>query len=125
MGQGHQIDYTTFDRIWATNSSRFILLYPLSKQTVVQTAMAAAGWDKATAYQADLAKLQRRLTLRQPSNDGCSHFWQGHGALAVAWDYLEMGQPSAARTALADATTQGANQVVIDWIAEAITNGLG
>ena len=125
LGQGHQIDYTTFDRIWATNSGRFILLYPLSKQAVVQTVFASAGWDKAIAYQADLAKLQRRLNLHQPSNDGSSHFWQGHGALAIAWDYLEMGQPTAARTALADATTQGANQVVINWIAEAITYGVG
>lgn len=125
LGQGHQIDYTTFDRIWATNSGRFILLYPLSRQAVVQTVLASAGWDKVPAYQADLAKLQRRLTLHQPSGDGASHFWQGHGALAIAWDYLEMGQLTAARTALADATTQGANPVVINWIAEAIANGLG
>ena len=125
LGQGHQIDYTTFDRIWATNSGRFILLYPLAKQTVVQTVLASAGWNKVAAYQADLAKLQRRLTLRQPSNDGASHYWRGNGALAIAWDYLEMGQLTAASSALADATTQGANQVVINWIAGAMTNGLG
>jgi hypothetical protein len=125
LGQGHQIDYTTFDRIWATNSGRFILLYPLAKQEAVQTMLASAGWDKVAAYQADLTKLQRRLTLNQPSGDGASHFWQGHGALAIAWDYLEMGQPAAARSALANATAQGANQVVINWIAGAITNGVG
>jgi predicted double-glycine peptidase len=120
LGAGHEIDYATFDRIWATNSGRFILLYPLAKQAAVQAALGSAGWNKVTAYQNDLAKLQQRLAQHRSSGDGGSQYWQGHGALAVAWDNLELGQIAAARTALAGAKAQHANAVIVDWIAQEI-----
>lgn len=123
LGAGHLIDYATFDRIWATNSGRFILLYPLAKQATVQAVLASAGWNKMTAYQNDLAKLQRRLAQHHSSGDGGSQYWQGHGALAVAWDNLELGQLAAARNALAGAKAQRANAVIVDWIAQEIAGG--
>lgn len=123
LGAGHQIDYATFDRIWATNSGRFILLYPLAKQATIQAVLAYAGWSTTTAYQNDLAKLQRRLAQHRSSGDSGSQYWQGHGALAVAWDNLELGQIAAARTALAGAKAQGANTVIVNWIAQAIAAG--
>ncbi|MFI5268773.1 MAG: hypothetical protein ACHQ7M_15470, partial [Chloroflexota bacterium] len=123
LGADHAIDYLTFDRIWATNSGRFLLLYPLAKQATVQAVLAAAGWNKTAAYRNDLAKLQRRLALHQSPDDGGSRFWQGHGALAVAWDNLELGQLAAARAALDGAQAQHANPVIVNWIAREIAIG--
>lgn len=123
LGQNHEITYSEFDAIWQTNSQRFFLLYPAAKEALVQDALKAAGWDSVEAYTADLAKLQHRRDTGQPPRDGGSQYWAGHLALAMAWDYVAIGQPDKAREQLAAATVQNANSVVVGWIAGALATG--
>lgn len=121
LGPNHFISYADFDEIWTTNSRRFIVIYPPSRQTAVQRILAASGWDKAAAYQADLTRQELRQAPRATSaNDVLrnANYRQGYGALNLAWDQLQLGQYDAARASLRTASAADANPVVINWIAQ-------
>ena len=123
LGPNHQIGYEEFDQIWATNNGRFMVLYPPSKAPLLRSVLASAGWDRAAAYQADLAKLQRRLAQHQQPSDTYNRYWKGYSSLALAWDELQLAQFDSARASLNDAATQHANPVVVGWIAAEIAGG--
>jgi uncharacterized protein len=121
LGPNHFISYADFDQIWTTNSRRFIVIYPPSRQTAVERILAASGWDKTAAYQADLTKQELRQAPRATSaNDVLRNatYRQGYGALNLAWDQLQLGQLDAARASLRTASAAHANPVVINWIAQ-------
>jgi predicted double-glycine peptidase len=123
LGPGHTISYSEFDTIWQTNSQRFFLLYPMDKAQTVQTALDGVGWDMKAAYATDLAKLLHRKSTGDHANDGGSIYWAGHLNLALAWDYIVLGETGKAQQALDAATSQGANEVVLGWITNALEAG--
>lgn len=121
LGPDHFISYADFDEIWNTNSRRFIVIYPPSRQAAVQATLAASGWDKATTYQADLTKQEQRQTPHTSVANAAfrnSDYRQGYGALNLAWDELQLGQFDAARASLKTAASGHANPVVVNWIAQ-------
>lgn len=121
LGPNHFISYADFDEIWTTNSRRFIVIYPPSRQAAVQATLAASGWDKTATYQADLTKQEQRQTPHTSAANAVfrnSDYRQGYGALNLAWDELQLGQFDAARTSLKTAASGHANPVVINWIAQ-------
>jgi hypothetical protein len=123
LGPDHFINYDEFDRIWATNSRRFIVLYPASKEGAKNAIIASSGWDKNAAYQADLEKLQRRLDMWKPrSADG--NFRQHFGVLAVTWDEIELGNLDAAASSLREAQAGGANPIVVGWLSQALERAM-
>ena len=83
--------------------------------------LASAGWDKAVAYRADLAKLQAKLNASvqaasEPFGPGYG-FHQAYGLLNVAADEFELSEPTLAQAELAKASAQGANSVAVTWVA--------
>jgi hypothetical protein len=124
LGPDHFISYEEFDRIWATNSRRFMVIYPTAKQQSLQSVIVSSGWDKTVAYQADLAKLQRRFDMWK-SEAGGGAYQQRFGALAIAWDEIELGQLAAATAAVHEAQANGANPIVIGWFTQALANSRG
>jgi uncharacterized protein len=121
LGPNHFVSYADFDEIWTTNSRRFIVIYPPSRQAAVQSALAASGWDKTATYQADLTKQEQRQTPRTSAAKTAfriADYRQGYGALNLAWDELQLGQFDAARASLRTAASGHANPVVINWITQ-------
>ncbi len=119
LGPNHQISYDEFGKIWNTNN-RFMVIFPTAKQPLLLAVLAANGWDKKAAYQADLAKLQN---FRQPLGSALGAYAGGRGGysqLSLAWDQMELGNVDAANAALDAAIQQGAKQPTTDWIRQAI-----
>lgn len=120
LGPNHLIGYAEFDQIWRSGNGRFMVLYPPGQQAQLRAALAAAGWDSTAAYQADLAKLQRRAANEQDRFLAGNARWRSFGALSIAWDALQLGQLDAASAALRQAEAQQANAVLVRWIAQEI-----
>jgi hypothetical protein len=114
LGQGHVISYAEFDAIWKSTNRRFMVLYPPTKQALLDRVLASGGWNARTAYTADLARVRGQLAGKIADTTGYgSH---RNFQLAIAWDQLQLGNTSAARQAVAAATRQGANATVTGWI---------
>ena len=119
LGPSHAISYADFARIWTQRGEGFMVLYPASRQALLSAVLAAAGWAKTRAYQADLARLQARLRRGEPSQGfgGGLAPIRGYRYLGLAWDEAQLGQGAAARQALRLAAQQGANPIEVRWIA--------
>ncbi|MBV8084788.1 MAG: C39 family peptidase [Chloroflexi bacterium] len=116
LGDNHAISYNEFDAIWASNNDRFYVIYPPSKQPVVDSIVAAAGWDPTDSYMADIAIQQARLSggVGAPAGWG---FRAGYSALSMAWDNLQLGDYAATQRALGLAAQQHTSPVLTNWIA--------
>ncbi len=119
LGPNYFLPYGEFDQMWSTQGQRFMVIYPPSKEAVVQSVLADSGWNKDAAYRADIAKLRKRM-VQMPGGLDNGRCMQSFGALSMAWDQMELGHLDVARAALADAAEHGANPVVVNWITEAM-----
>lgn len=119
LGPNHAISYADFARIWTQRGEGFMVLYPPSRQSLLNAMLATVGWNKARAYQADLARLQARRWHGAPSQGfgGGLAPISGYRYLGLAWDEAQLGQATVARQSLRLATQQGANPVEVSWIA--------
>ncbi len=118
LGQGHVIGYAEFDAIWKSTNRRFLVLYPPAKQALLDRVLSAAGWSLTAAYSNDLARTQQLLAGRLKDTTGYGS--RRNSYLSIAWDELELGKPTAARSALALAKQHGANAIVIGWVSAEI-----
>jgi predicted double-glycine peptidase len=121
LGQGTAISYVDFRQIWQRSGEGFIVLYPPSRQAKLAAVLAAAGWNKTRAYQADLVRLQKRRYFAFPSQQGATgaspHGFARYRYLGLAWDEVQLGRYAAAGQLLQQAAQQGANPAYIRWIA--------
>lgn len=114
LGQGHVIGYDEFAVIWKSTNRRFMVLYPPSREALLDAVLASAGWNEAAAYRQDLA--HNEGLLRGAVRDLTGYGSHRNYYLAIAWDDLELGRYSGARAALRQALRQGASPVVAGWI---------
>jgi hypothetical protein len=116
LGDNHAISYKEFDAIWASNNDRFYIIYPPSKQPLVDSIVASTGWDPTDSYMADIAIQQARINggVGAPSGWG---FRTGYSALSMAWDNLQLGDYAATQRALDVAAQQHTSPVLTNWIA--------
>jgi len=119
LGQNHAISYDEFDTIWATSNNRFYVLYPPVKQPLLNSVLAASGWDPTNTYMADVAIQQARLNSGQGAPPGYT-FRIGYSALAIAWDELQLGDVPAAQRALDYAAAHGTSRIQLGWISDEI-----
>jgi hypothetical protein len=114
LGQNHAISYAEFDAIWKSTNRRFMVLYPATKQALLDRVLSTAGWNQRKAYAADLSRVRGQLagTVADTTGYGSHRNYQ----LAIAWDELELGDKAAARQAIALATRAGANPTVLGWV---------
>jgi hypothetical protein len=119
LGQNHPITYDDFDTIWQSTNRRFIVLYPPTRQELLNQVLAAAGWQQAAAYSQDLLRLANQIKHKRASGTGYGS--PRNNELAVAWDNLELGRYSASRQLLAQALKASANPIVVGWIASEIS----
>ncbi len=121
LGQGTAISYGDFAQIWQRSGNGFIVLYPPSRRAKLAAVLAAAGWDKSRAYQADLVRLQKRHYPAYPAQQNVAgvspHGFARYRYLSLAWDEVQLGRYAAARQYLQQAAQQGANPAHIRWIA--------
>ena len=118
LGQGHVISYAEFDAIWKSTNRRFLVLYPPSKLALLNKVLVAADWDLTAAYTGDLARSEKLLAgkIKDTTGYGSSRNYY----LSIAWDELEIGKLSAARSTLALAKLRGANPIVLGWVSTEI-----
>jgi hypothetical protein len=123
LGQNHVISYADFDAIWKSTDRRFMVLYPAGKQPLLNAALAAAGWDRTSAYRSDLAHVRGLLAgkVKDTTGYGSHRNYQ----LAIAWDDLQLDRITAARQALVAAKKAGASPVVLGWVSAEIARGSG
>jgi hypothetical protein len=114
LGPGYQMSYALFNQLWAYRAGQFILLYPPSRQRALNAVLAAAGWNKTAAYTHDIALVRAGQEDVNPA--GAAGGTAGFLALALAWDSVQLGRYSAARTYLLQAAAAGANPIEVAWI---------
>ena len=120
-GPGHAITYADFAAIWAVSNNRFIVLFPPAKTPLLGAVLASAGWNKSRAYQRDLRWSEARLRSgRVPTMTSGSGGFRYYAYLNIAWDEVELGQYTAARQELRQATAHGANSILVHWVADEI-----
>jgi hypothetical protein len=119
FGSNHAIGYADFAAMWAPDDSRFLVLYPPARGAALNDVLAAAGWNAARAYRADLAWVRARLFSQDPLVPSWAYPVAVPGArfLRLAWDNALLGQTAAARAALRQAASQGAAPAAAGWIA--------
>jgi hypothetical protein len=118
LGANHPITYGDFTHMWTVSDGRFLVLYPPSRQPLLDAVLASAGWSHAAAYRHDLIWQQARLRRLPP--DVPATVARYYGYPSVAWDEMELGNVAAARQALRQAAQHGASPVVIGWINQEI-----
>jgi hypothetical protein len=117
-GPGHAITYADFAAIWTVSNNRFIVLFPPAKAPLLGAVLASAGWNKSQAYQRDLGWSEARLRPgRIPPTRSGSRAFRYYTYLNIAWDEVELGQYTAARHELRQATAHGANPILVRWVA--------
>jgi uncharacterized protein len=114
LGQGHEIRYRAFDLIWQGTNRQFIVLYPPSRQALLQAVVSSAGWSITAASRQDLAYQQSLVTgaKADPTQEGSPETYY----LSIAWDQLQLGQFTASRQAIQQALRLGASPIVAGWI---------
>ena len=117
-GPGHAITYADFAATWTVSNNRFIVLFPPAKARLLDAVLASAGWNKSRAYQRDLRRSAARLRSGRalPTTSGSRGF-RYYAYLNIAWDEVELGQYTAARQELQQATAHGANPILVRWVA--------
>ena len=120
LGPNHAISYDEFDKIWASSNNRFYVIYPPAKQQQISGIFNSLGWDPTSAYMADIAIQQARLTGGQFNGPQGWGFRRGYSALSMAWDNLQLGDVTSAQRALEFARAEGASPIVTGWIANEI-----
>jgi hypothetical protein len=118
LGQGHIIGYDEFDSIWHSTNRRFLVLYPPSRQVLLNAVLAAAGWDSATAFRQDLA--HEYALLKGRTADLTGYGSPRNYYLSIAWDDSQLNRLLAGRQALRQARRLGANPIVAGWITDAL-----
>ena len=117
-GPGHAITYADFAATWTVSNNRFIVLFPPAKASLLDAVLASAGWNKSQAYQRDLRRSEARLRSgRVPPTTSGSRAFRYYAYLNIAWDEVELGQYTAARQELRQATAHGANPILVRWVA--------
>lgn len=119
LGPGHIISYADFATMWATRGNAFFVLYPASRQTALDDAVVAAGWNRKAAYARDLALLRSGRLDASPAGTPVSAS-AGYRYLGLAWDAAQLGQAASGRAYLRLATAAGTNPVEVRWISDAI-----
>lgn len=119
LGAGYAIPYGTFDRLWAQRGYTFIVLYPAARQAALSAAVTAGGWNKVAAFKQNLALLAASRLDASPASAPASTA-SAYRALAMAWDEAQLGNRTAARIYLQQATRVGANPVEVRWITQEI-----
>jgi len=114
LGPGHTITYADFTRMWSVTDGRFIVLYPPSRQPLLDAVLKSAGWDRTSAYRHDLGWQESRLRSQRENGPGSPVWYYGYPS--VAWDEMELRNYTAARQALRQATLHGANSIVVGWV---------
>ena len=117
LGANHTIGYDEFDKLWASANNRFYVIYPPAKEAQLKAVVASLGWDPRSAYMADIAVQQARLSGGQTNGPQGWGFRRGYSALSMAWDNLQLGDVPAAQRALDFARAEGASPIVTNWIA--------
>ena len=118
LGPNHELSYAEFSQIWNGNQ-RFMVVYPPAKQPLLNAVLASVGWDKTAAYQADMAKQLERA--KNPAAASPRPFRRGEAGLGQAWDQIQLGNLEAARAAIQQATSQGADPLMVGWLNQALT----
>jgi predicted double-glycine peptidase len=119
LGQGHEIRYSAFDLIWQSTNRQFIVLYPPSRQALLQAVVSSAGWNITAASRQDLAYQQSLVTgaKADPTLEGSPETYY----LSIAWDQLQLGQYTASRRAIQEAIRLGASPIIAGWISGELT----
>jgi predicted double-glycine peptidase len=114
LGQGHAITYADFARLWSVSNGRFVLIFPLSRQPLLQAVLRSAGWSASRAYRQDIA--WERARARHPAEgiEGSGRYYSAY--LGIAWDAVELGWYGTARAELQQALRHGANPITVGWI---------
>jgi len=114
LGQGHEIRYGDFDALWQSTNRQFIVIFPRTRQPLLNAVLAAAGWNITAASRQDLAFQQGLLkgTIVDHTLDGSPKSYY----LAMAWDQLQLRQYNASRQSVQEALHLGASQIAADWI---------
>jgi hypothetical protein len=118
LGPDHVITYGDFAQMWTVSDDRFLVIYPISLQSLLDAVLASAGWSHTAAYRHDLSWEQNRL--RHPVADVPATLAHYYGYPSLAWDEMELGNYTAARQALHRAALHGASPVVIGWVNQEI-----
>ena len=121
-GAGYAITYADFNKVWSVSNDRFMVLYPAGKAALLSAVLASAGWNKTQAYRRDLAKTQARLRSGKapaPATGMASApgAFKYYSYLNLAWDDVELGRYAAARQQLRQASSHGANPIMLNWVA--------
>lgn len=118
LGANHVVTYGDFAQMWAVSDERFLVLYPSSRQALLNAVLSSAGWNHTAAYRHDLSWQQNRL--RHLPADVPATVGRYYGYPSLAWDEMELGNVTAARQVLHQAALHGASPVVIGWINQEI-----
>ncbi len=118
LGPNHVIGYADFAQMWAEDDNRFVVLSSPSHRGTLNAVLAAGRWTRAGAYHHDLAWVQARLSGSGQEVASWTYPVAVPGArfLRLAWDHGQLGQATAARAALHQATAQGAAPLTVGWI---------
>jgi hypothetical protein len=119
LGADYRIGYGDFAAMWAQRGYAFMILYPASRQGVLNHILAASGWNKTAAFTRDLALL-RAYQLDASPVDSPQSARSGYRYLGMAWDAAHLGQRAATNTYLDLATRAGANPIEVRWIRDQI-----
>jgi hypothetical protein len=115
LGAGYRLTYDTFARLWAERDNAFMVLYTASRQAAVSASLSASGWQKAEAYQRDLALLKAYQLEPKPASAPAGTD-SAYRNLAMAWDEAQLGHASEARAYLRQASLAGANPTEVRWV---------
>ncbi|MGH2365038.1 MAG: C39 family peptidase [Chloroflexota bacterium] len=117
LGPNHEISYPEFDQIW-TGNQRFMVVYPPAKQALLDAVQATAGWNKAAAYEAELAHPFRTPPVAAMHVGFVPK--AGFLALNSAWDDVQLNQLDQAAANIAQAKSQGASSLMVGWLTSAL-----
>lgn len=114
LGAGHPISYAEFTAIWAESDYRFQVIYPPSRQRLLNRILAAARWNRDRAYEGAIAWEEAQMQTPAFKTPGS---WIWYNAYPdIAFDNVQIGRYAKANSALIMAARQGLPGVVISWV---------
>jgi|SRR5579875_2226448 len=113
LGAGHRISYAEFNTIWTESDNRFQVIYPPSKQALLDRVLKAAGWNKRTTFQRAITWEERQMRDAAFNTPGTWIWYDGYAD--VAFDDAQLGRYRLAEQALVAARRQGVSPVLINW----------
>jgi len=114
LGPGHVISFAEFRSIWQVRDRRFIVIFPPSKQALVNAILRRAGWNYQRAYKRDLAWFAPQL--RSDDIDTPGTWLNYNGYVEAAWAADQAGEYRVAGSYLREATRAGESAILIHWI---------